>query len=764
MVAKDETFPRVSGAELLESSNVGICIVDVDFRVVYLNRALEQFYGLKRERLVGQDKRELVRTCLKQLFADPETYARRVLTAYARNDDVEEFECRVLPAGKRKERWLLHWSRPITAGACAGGRIEHFTDISDRKAAEKELQKQQRLLREIGVNLPGIIYQFLLDPKGRKSFPYVSEGSVRVLGVPARTFRNNPEAVCELIVPGDREMYRRAAAESMRTLSNFELQFHVRDARGEERCLEAKSTPHALADGSTIWTGVAVDITELEQKASLIDSLAKFPFQNPHPVLRIARDGTVLYANPASARLLKSWHCRPGQKLPSPWQEMSREALEKNRISDAEVRYEDRTAAITFAPVAGSEYINIYGLDITERRHLEEQLQIRQRMDSVGTLAGGIAHDFNNLLAGVIGYLDILIKRESAGLTEIQRTLVGNALSSGFRAADLVKQFQSLSRGYASEKRSLDVYLMAEEVFSLLDSTTDRLIEKIIAFSPDTFYVLANPAELHQVLLNLATNAVRAIETKGIQPGDFIRLGAENLRLEANNSLNLKAGDYIHLRFADSGAGMSKEVKKQAFDPLFTTQAKSSQKGQGLGLAMVYNILTRRHGGSIDIESAPGKGSIFHLYLPQAGEPEASSPEQAFPETGRGETVLVVDDEKHVRHLAREILESQGYRVLSAENGEEALELWRNQRGEIACILLDLIMPVMSGQGFLQKILQDDPDVKVIISSGYSQEAAQLDASLRAHAYLAKPYQVGELLHTVRDIIDGRTSGALPEG
>jgi len=750
-----EESVRIPGQELFEASNVGICVMDTDFRVVYLNRALEEFYGYKREKLIGKDKRELIRTHLKKILADPETFARHVLTAYDQNDDVKEFECHVLPGGKRQERWLLHWSRPITTGDLAGGRIEHYTDISERKAAEKSLQEQQRLLHEIDANIPGIIYQFQLDAEGRKSFPYVSEGCVRLLGIPARTFRTNPQAICELIVPEDRDMYRRAVAESMRNLSNFELQFRIHDARGEERYLEAKSTPHALTDGSTVWTGVAVDITELEQKARLIDALAKFPFQNPHPVLRIARDGTVLYANPASALLLKSWNCRPGQKLPSPWRELCREALEKNRINDAEVRYEDRSAALTFAPVAGSDYVNIYGLDITERRHLEEQLQIRQRMDSVGTLAGGIAHDFNNLLAGVIGYLDILLKREGEGLSETQRTLAANALASGFRAADLVKQFQSLSRGYTPEKRSLDLHYMAEEVFSLLDTTTDRLIEKIIALPPESFYVLANPAELHQVLLNLATNAVRAIEIKGIRPGDFIRIGAENSRLEADNTLNLEAGDYVHIRFSDSGAGMSEEVKQHAFDPLFTTQAKSTQKGQGLGLAMVYNIITRRHGGGIDIESTPGKGSVFHIYLPQAAKPKTKSEEQELPEMGRGETVLVIDDEKHVRQLAREILESQGYRVLSAGDGAEALELWRENRQEIACILLDLIMPVMSGQGFLEQVQQDAPAVKVIISSGYSQEAARLDASLKKHPFLPKPYQMEDLLHTVRELIDG---------
>jgi PAS domain S-box-containing protein len=734
---------------------VGICIVDADFRVAYMNRALEEYYGLKRERLVGQDKRELVRTRLKQLFADPENYARRVLSAYTHNSDVEEFECHLLAAGKRKERWLLHWSRPIKSGVYAGGRIEHYADISRRKAAEKDLQEQQRLLREIGANLPGIIYQFLLNTDGSKTFPYISDGCERLLGVPASRFHKNPDAICDLVVPEDREMYRRAIAESIRTLGNFELQFRISDPRGEEHYLEAKSTPHALADGSTVWTGVAVDITELNQKTKLIDAMAKFPFQNPNPVLRIARDGTVLYANPASELLLNSWHCQPGQKLPAPWKDMCREVLEQDRIYDREVHYENRTAALTFAPVTGSEYINIYGLDITERRQLEEQLQIRQRMDSVGTLAGGIAHDFNNLLAGVIGYLDILIKREGAGLTEIQKNLVSNALSSGFRAADLVKQFQSLSRGYTSEKKTLDLYRMAGEVFSLLDTTTDRLIEKIIAISPDNFYVVANPAELHQVLLNLATNAVRAIEIKGIQRGDFIRIGAESCHQEAENSLNLEAGDYIHIRFADTGAGMSEEVKHRAFDPLFTTQAKSSQKGQGLGLAMVYNIIVRRHGGFIDIESVPGKGSVFHIYLPQAGKPETEALEKASPEMGGGETVLVIDDERHVRQLAREILESQGYQVLEAGNGEEALALWRRNRREIDCILLDLVMPVMSGQSFLKEILVESPSTKVIVSSGYSQEAVQLDGTLKNRAFLAKPFQMDDLLHTVRAVLDG---------
>ena len=394
------------------------------------------------------------------------------------------------------------------------------------------------------------------------------------------------------------------------------------------------------------------------------------------------------------------------------------------------------------------------GRDITERKHLEEQLRIRQRMDSLGTLAGGVAHDFNNLLTGIIGYLDILLNINKDGLSESQKEYIENALKSCLRAADLVKQFQSLSKSTISKKSNIDLYEASTEVFSLLEETTDKLIEKKIDFKPGEFYINADPSELNQVLLNLGTNAVEAIEERGIKHGDNIIIRAKEYSITGKDSTGLTEGEYVHIFFEDNGVGMTDEVRRQAFDPLFTTSDKSTQKGLGLGLAMVYNIVTRSFNGSIDIETVEGKGTTFHIYLPKAPPLEQAEPKEIMGVVGGNETVLIVEDEEMVLNLAKEVLKNYGYKVLTALNGRQGLDIFNKNKEHIDLVLLDLAMPEMSGQTVLDKMLKINPDVKVIISSGHSQEDSRKGILSKAKSYVSKPYKPTDLVQTVRIVLD----------
>ena len=391
--------------------------------------------------------------------------------------------------------------------------------------------------------------------------------------------------------------------------------------------------------------------------------------------------------------------------------------------------------------------------DITERKQLEAQLQIRQRMDSLGTLAGGIAHDFNNLLAGIMGYLDILININNKGLSESQKEYIENTLKSCSRAADLVKQFQSLSKGTVSKKTAIDLYEASNEVFSLLEKTSDKLIDKRIDLKPQEFYITANASELHQVLLNLGTNAVKAIEERGIKRKDYIRIRAKEYVITGKDKTGLTEGEYVHIFFEDNGIGMLDEVKRQAFDPLFTTGDKSAQKGQGLGLAMVYNIVTRNHNGNIDIESTRGEGTTFHIYLPIA-KPQEQAESEVMGVVGGNETVLIVEDEEMVCTLAETVLKNYGYRVLTALDGKEGLDIYAENKDSINLVLLDLTMPEMSGQMVFEEILKINPDAKVIISSGHSQEDTRQGIFSKAKAWVSKPYRTTDLAQTVRTVLD----------
>jgi nitrogen-specific signal transduction histidine kinase/CheY-like chemotaxis protein len=394
------------------------------------------------------------------------------------------------------------------------------------------------------------------------------------------------------------------------------------------------------------------------------------------------------------------------------------------------------------------------GRDITVHKQLERQLEIRQRMDSLGTLAGGIAHDFNNLLTGIIGYLDILLNINNEGLSENQKEYIENALISCHRAADLVKQFQTLSKDSISEKFNIDLYEASTEVFGLLEKTTDKLIDKKIDFKPGEFYINTDPSELNQVLLNLGTNAVKAIEKRGIKKGDNIRIRAKEYSITGKDRTGLTEGEYVHIFFEDNGIGMPDKVRRQAFDPLFTTSDKSTQKGLGLGLAMVYNIVTRSFNGSIDIETVEGKGTTFHIYLPKAPPLEQAEPKEIMGVVGGNETVLIVEDEEMVLNLAKEVLNNFGYNVLTALDGRQGMDIFNKNKEHIDLVLLDLTMPEMSGQTVLDKMLKINPDVKVIISSGHSQEDTRKGIFSKVKGYVSKPYKTKDLAQTVRTVLD----------
>ncbi len=391
--------------------------------------------------------------------------------------------------------------------------------------------------------------------------------------------------------------------------------------------------------------------------------------------------------------------------------------------------------------------------DITDRKWVEEQLQIRQRMDSLGTLAGGIAHDFNNILVGILGNIDLL-NLNNENFTERQIECLRNAERSSIRAANLIRQFQTLSKGTIRGKSTVDVYDISNEVFKLLNQTTDRLINKQIEFKKDQYFVSADSGEMHQVMLNLATNSVQAIEERGTRKGDFIRINAEDYEVIASDKTGLKEGHYVHLTFEDTGVGMSEDVSKRAFDPMFTTKEKGAKKGQGLGLAMVYNIITRRYKGKIYIDSEQGKGTTIHIYLPKIKAKEDIKSKEILKIRGGTETILIIDDEPSVLKYLNRILSQNGYNVILVNESKKAVNTYKKQKDTIDAVILDLTMPHMSGKQVFQKMLEINSQVKVIISSGHSDEYLKENILSEAKSHLNKPYKVEDLTETLRLVLD----------
>jgi PAS domain S-box-containing protein len=383
--------------------------------------------------------------------------------------------------------------------------------------------------------------------------------------------------------------------------------------------------------------------------------------------------------------------------------------------------------------------------DVSERLRLENQLRQAQKLEAIGTLANGIAHDFNNLLAAIAGYADLALEStppddpRHADLQQISRATQ--------RGAGLTRQLLTFSRPAAPERRPLYLAELAQEAYRLLRPTIPSTISIQAELASDSWLIEADAAQVQQVLVNLVVNARDAMPN-----GGTLKIGVVNVLLDADQGrrLNIPAGPYVRLSVADSGIGMDEQTVSRIFEPFFTT--KMQGKGTGLGLSVTHGIV-RGHGGIIDVVSRPEQGTTMMIYFPASGA-VAGPFEEAVGGAAQGqdELILVVDDEPAVRQLGKRMLERYGYRVLLAEDGLLAIEIFRAHAAEIAAVVLDLTMPGMDGRATFAA-LRAISGVPVIFSSG--QSAAELAMQLAAPdtMFIAKPYNLVDLTRAVGQIV-----------
>lgn len=387
--------------------------------------------------------------------------------------------------------------------------------------------------------------------------------------------------------------------------------------------------------------------------------------------------------------------------------------------------------------------------DITKRKKLERQFLRAQRMESIGTLAGGIAHDLNNLLSPITMGAQLL---ESAPLDERYRRIVGTIAQSASRGAEVVRQILSFARGIEGSNEVVDVGAVVREVAGIVASTFPKNVDARVSVAPDLWPVRGDATHLNQVLLNLCVNARDAMPDGGVLTITASNINMDELPPAAAGSL---PGPYVLIEVTDTGTGMTSETIERAFDPFFTT--KEPGHGTGLGLSTVLGIV-KSHGGFVNVYSEPGQGSMFRVHLSAAtGEPMRL--EQAAGVSGehllaRGETILLVDDEEAILDITRVALEANGYRVLLAEDGAQAIALYATHRSEIDLVLTDMMMPVMDGPALVAALRRVNPNVLMIATSGLQSSGRMASAGVR-HV-LQKPYSATSVLRMVREVLDGR--------
>jgi PAS domain S-box-containing protein len=396
--------------------------------------------------------------------------------------------------------------------------------------------------------------------------------------------------------------------------------------------------------------------------------------------------------------------------------------------------------------------------DITERRAAEAALReseakyLRaQRMDSIGTLAGGIAHDLNNVLAPIM--LSVELLQMSQGADAERGKLLHTIRTSTRRGADLVRQVLLFGKGLDGQRIPIALRQVIDDLEGIIRQTFPRNIRITTAVPDQLWSVAGDPTQLHQVLLNLAVNARDAMPD-----GGSLTISASEVEVgiqHAGTVLETKAGPHVLLKVADTGHGIPPEVRERIFEPFFTT--KDIGKGTGLGLATVHAII-KSHGGFVTVDSEVGKGSTFNIYLPADAahlngqmKPEHSA---ALPR-GRDELVLVVDDEDSIRQVTRQTLETFGYRVLTAQDGVEAVAAYAARAGQIALVLTDVMMPGMDGFALVQELRRRDRSAKIIAASGLNTADDAANAGIDGVArFLRKPYTASALLTAVREVID----------
>ena len=388
--------------------------------------------------------------------------------------------------------------------------------------------------------------------------------------------------------------------------------------------------------------------------------------------------------------------------------------------------------------------------DITERRRLELQLFQSQKMESIGTLAGGIAHDFNNILSGILGYASFM--REKIDVSHPFFSYIDIIQRGAKRAAELTSKLLAFARDGSFDVKPVNINRVVVETLSIIERTFEKSIEVKSVLADGLPTVEIDPVHIQQVLMNLVVNARDAMPNGGRL---IVETGIRTFSgLQIRREIEGAEGTYVVVSVEDSGQGMDKNLMQRIFDPFFTTKEKG--RGTGLGLSMVYGVV-RNHGGFIRVYSEPGQGSVFRVYLPVSGKPEIVSGEESNDRELRGnERILVVDDEEDIRTFLGEIFKEYGYQVELAENGRDALTLYGENKDRIDLVILDMIMPKLGGRETFLKLKEIDPHVRVLLSTGYSQNGkAQEIIGEGMLGFIQKPYQVNELLSKVRLILDG---------
>jgi len=765
---------------VLEHSPVGISVRDQTGALLQVNEAWKKIWAISDAEIQENEKWSAGRSWKERCpyLGDSAQDLDRLFTPEGGVSILYLPELKIPEPRPGAANWI---SMYLYALRNQDGRVEKVVtltqDITERRKTEEALRKNEAKYRELVENANSIILR--RDPEGRITF--FNEFAQRFFG-----FREEEilgRNIVGTIVP-EKESSGRDLAQMIRDISRHPERYATNENEnvlrsGERVWVSWTNKPVRDPDGKLAEIlCIGNDITERKRaEERLAESEVKYRTLvegMSEAVMQVDNDDRVQFVNPQFCQMIgyreDELLGRVGYEIYFDPEEQElirrKNLLRLEKASDAyETRMRRKAGEEVLVRISGSPVTDAQGnvvgsigviTDITERKLLEAEFLQAQKMEALGRLAGGVAHDFNNLLTSIMGYSDLLAKK----LTEDDpsgplRRYADNILSSANRAANLTQQLLSLSRRHAFHMQVLDLNRVVAEVERILHGLIGEDIELTIQPEGTLGRVKADSVQIEQVLMNLAINARDAMPS-----GGRLSIRTANVVLDKSYSRRRREvvpGPYVMIAVTDTGHGMDAEVMSHLFEPFFTTKEKG--KGTGLGLPTAYGII-KQSGGHFDVESVPGKGSTFKIYLPRTEEPPASlaspQPQPVEAELPRGvETVLLAEDEEAVRSLAREVLRGAGYTVLEAGNGEEALRVAGSHPGPIHLLLTDVIMPRLGGPELARRLQPLRPDMRVLFMSGYTDGDISSFGGLGSEtSLLQKPFQPIVLARRVREVLE----------
>lgn len=741
---------------------VMVAYVDTDFRYRFLNRPLADWLEIPRSQVLGRTMREII--------GEKAWEVREPLLATVLEGESKFFASTFEHPSRGTLAVQTNYMPWTDSAGQVRGVIILVQDVTEQRAAERALRESEDRFRRIANQAPVLMWVTKLD----RTRDFVNDAYLQFVGLPREESQTLDWRT--RIHPDDQDRIVQESIAGEARLETFTLEGRYLNGEGEYRWLKSTSSPRFGPDGELIgFIGAGTDITvakeaELDLKRQVDERTAELArreaqfravFEAALEVMVLLEpDGTVLAVNnrreswrdpdPQNAVGVKLWDAPTMRNYPQ-HQKVMKDGIAqaaKGKIFTTEVRMEREGTPSAFLdvsvqPVKDEDGRIIYLLfearDVTELKAAQEQLRQSQKMEALGQLTGGIAHDFNNLLTVVVGGLDLLSKRiEDEKLSRYAT----NALTAAERGARLTGQLLAFSRVQRLEVRPTHIAPLIQNMRPLLKNVLGPGIEKRFDLDEEMMPVLADPTQVEVAVLNLAINARDAMSTGGV-------LSFVTRPFDARGEPDLEDGRYIELCISDTGIGMAEDVRERAFEPFFTT--KEVGKGTGLGLSMVYGM-AKQSGGIARIESEPGKGTTVSLFFREAahhGEQQAAgeSDDREGLHVPGAETILVIDDDPDVREFIADSLGDLGYNVYQANDGKSGLSAFAAENPDL--VVLDFIMPGLSGADVAGRILSKKPEQPILFVSGYSETDSIRRIAPNA-PLLTKPFRADALTKAVR--------------